>query len=352
MIFQGELPWHGKGKQVAPTIDGEGIKQELNVSPVALATLFADPGDGSALVRVEDKKAVIRTKENIVLGVVGDGFTPIQDTEVIDIADMLRKEGLCSFETAGYLQGGSRFFLMLNVPNATLKLKTPNGKTDVVVNYLGISHGHDGSLAFEFTPTNIRIVCQNTVTMARAQAKRDRVSFYIKHTANADARIKAAVEAYKKVIAFNAEVAEQAKKLMATPFSPEQVKKMNELLFPVPAGKEDNIPAGILKSRYEVSRLVTEGKGHLELGIVGTAWAAYNAVTEYFDWGRQTRGDKDALLRRRRTRCGRLLSSSLRSTTRSFRLLLSSRNCQLRESSQVEVICPSRKCYGEKHPSR
>jgi phage/plasmid-like protein (TIGR03299 family) len=293
MVYAGEVPWHGLGEQVPPTITGMELKDKLNLSPVALVNLFADPGDGSGLIKVSDKKGVMRTKENMILGVVGEGFTPIQDTEIIDTLEVLRAEGLCAFETAGILREGSRFFVMLNVPGGTLKLKTPSGKTDVVVNYLGVSHGHDGSLAFEFTPTNIRTVCQNTVTMARAQAKRDRVSFYIKHTANADARIKAAVEAYRKVIAFNAEVAEQAKKLMATPFDSNQIKALTERLFPVPAGKEDNIPAGVLKSRYEVLRLVTEGKGHQELGIIGTAWGAYNAVVEHFDWNRQTRGDKD-----------------------------------------------------------
>jgi phage/plasmid-like protein (TIGR03299 family) len=293
MVYVGEVPWHGLGTQVEPTITGAELKEMLNLSPVALRPLFADPCDGSALVRVLDRKAVIRTKENSVIGVVGPDFTPIQDTDIIDTLEVLRAEGLCQFETAGILRNGSRFFVMLNVPGGTLKLKTPNGKTDVVVNYLGVSHGHDGSLAFEFTPTNVRMVCQNTVTMARQEAKNNRVSFYIKHTQNADQRIAAAVAAYKKVIQFNQEVEERAKILIATPFDSTQVTKMTERLFPTPKGKEDNIPAGTLKSRYEVSRLVVEGRGHIELGIVGTAWGAYNAVCEYFDWNRQTRGDKD-----------------------------------------------------------
>jgi phage/plasmid-like protein (TIGR03299 family) len=293
MVYAGAVPWHGLGTQIDSDIDGEELKKMLNLSPVALRTLYADPGDGSALIKVDSRKAVIRTNENMVIGVVGTDFTPIQDTDIVDTLDVLRSEGLCKFETAGILREGSRFFVMLHVPNGTLKLKTPNGKTDTVVNFLGVSHGHDGSLAFEFTPTNVRMVCQNTVTMARAEAKRARVSFYIKHTTNADYRIKAAVEAYRNVIKFNAEVATQAEKLIATPFDAEQVSQMVTQLFPVPIGKEDNIPAGTLKSRYEVSRLVVEGKGHQELGIVGTAWGAYNAVVEYFDWHRQTRGDKE-----------------------------------------------------------
>ncbi len=293
MVFAGEMPWHGIGKQVEPSITGMELKSLLDLSPVERKTLYADPGDGSALIKVDSHVATMRVKDRLVVGVVGPDFTPTQDADLIDMMEALRGEGLCAFETAGILRNGSRFFLMLRIPNGTLKLKTPNGKTDVVVNYLCVSHAHDGSLANEFTPTSVRVVCANTLSAAQREAKRQRVSYYIKHTTNSEYRIKAAIAAYKKVIEFNVELAARYEALMAMPFDMNQMKTLGEKLFPVPAGKEDNIPAGVLKSRYEVSRLMLEGKGHIELGIAGTGWGAYNAVTEYLDWSRPTRGDKD-----------------------------------------------------------
>jgi hypothetical protein len=119
------------------------------------------------------------------------------------------------------------------------------------------------------------------------------VSFTIKHTQNADIRIRAAVEAYKDTINFNKFFAGKAQAMVDAPFSAKQTVKLLETIFPTPKGREDDIPAGVLKSRYEVTRLVVEGKGHQELGLVGTQWGTYQAVCEYFDWARQTRGDKD-----------------------------------------------------------
>lgn len=293
MVYSGEVPWHGLGVKLDEGFTAEEIKERLNLSPVALRTLYADPGDGSSLIRVSDKQAVIRTKENIVLGVVGTDFTPVQDVDIIDTLEALRVEGLAEFETAGILRGGSRFFVMMTIPDGMLKLKTPNGKTDLVCQYLGVSHGHDGTLKLQFTPTNIRIVCQNTVNMARSEAKANGVSFTVKHTVNAEARIKAAVEAYKQTILYNRFFAEKAQRLIDTRFDDKQVTTLVETIFPVPKGREDDIPAGTLKSRYEVSRLIVDGKGHQELGLVGTAWGAYQAVCEYYDWNRQTRGDKE-----------------------------------------------------------
>jgi phage/plasmid-like protein (TIGR03299 family) len=245
------------------------------------------------MLRDSSHKATLRSKDNSILGIVGTDYTPVQDEAIIDMMEALRVQGLAEFETAGLLRDGSRFFTMMSIPNGMLKLKTPNGKTDLVCQYLGVSHGHDGTLKLQFTPTNVRMVCQNTVSMARAEAKKNGVSFTVKHTQNADARIKAAIEAYKDTINFNKFFAEKAQAMVDAPFSTKQVAKLLEFLFPVPAGKESDIPAGVLKSRYEVSRLVVEGKGHEELGLIGTQWGTYQAVCEYYDWGRQTRGDKD-----------------------------------------------------------
>lgn len=292
MVYVGEVPWHGLGTQVEADIDGETLKEMLNLSPVAMVPMFVFDKNGNP-IRVPNHRASVRTKDDTILGVVGDEFAPLQDEELIDTLDVLRQEGLAAFETAGLLKGGSRFFVMMKVPNGLLRLKTPNGKEDVVTQYLAASHGHDGSLRFEFSPTNIRVVCQNTVNMARQEARGQGVSFAIKHTASADYRVKQAVEAYKRTMEFQREFAERAQLLVDTSFSFPQMKTLADHLFPTPEGKESNIPAGVIKARYEVQRLFIEGKGHQELGLVGTAWGAYNAVTEYLDWNRPTRGDKD-----------------------------------------------------------
>jgi phage/plasmid-like protein (TIGR03299 family) len=292
MTYVGEMPWHGIGKQVADTITGEELKETLNLSQVALRPLFTYGMDGS-IIKVTDKVATLRTKDNIVVGVVGTEFNPLQDADLIDTLDTLRVEGLCAFETAGLLKGGSRFFVSLKVPNGLLRLKTPNGKEDLVLQYLLVSHGHDGSLKAQIDPTNIRTVCQNTLSAARQEAEGQGISFAIKHTLNAENRVQAAIAAYQAGMSFHRDFAEYAQIRVNTPFSAAKMKQLAESMFPTPEGKESDIPAGVLKGRYELQRLFVEGKGHEELALVGTAWGAYNAVTEYLDWQRPTRGDKE-----------------------------------------------------------
>ena len=291
-VQEGGVPWHGSGIPVEATITGDELKDKLNLSQIALRPIFTYGMDGTIL-KVSDKMATIRTKDNIVVGVVGTDFNPLQDADLIDTLDTLRVEGLCAFETAGLLRGGSRFFVSLKVPNGLLRLKTPNGKEDLVLQYLLVSHGHDGSLRAQVDPTNIRVVCQNTVTAARQEAEGNGISFAIKHTINAESRMQAAIAAYKAGMTFHRDFAEYAQLMVNTPFSAAKMKELAESMFPTPEGKESDIPAGVLKGRYELQRFFVEGKGHEELALVGTAWGAYNSITEYLDWQRPTRGDKD-----------------------------------------------------------
>jgi phage/plasmid-like protein (TIGR03299 family) len=290
MVYQGEMPWHGIGKPIEMNITGPELIEKLDLSKVGKRPLYTLDRNGS-YIPVTTHQATVRSKDDIVLGCVGNGYEVIQDEETIMDLDTLRVQGLATFETAALLRDATRFFVMMAITEGKIALRTPNGKEDLVYSYLCASHGHDGTLAYEFTPTNIRVVCANTMGMARAQGKKDKVSFYIKHTKNAEYRIAQAIKAYKETIEFNKEFAEYAQTLVDTRFGGVQLTKYVEALFPP---KDDGeITGAALKGRHEVARLFVEGKGHQELAIVGTAWGALNAAHEYYDWVRPTKGMKD-----------------------------------------------------------
>lgn len=299
MVYVGEVPWHGLGTEIPETATGIQVKELLDLSPVELRPVYC-MNNKQELIEVERKFVTVRTKDDRPLGVVGDDFTPVQDSELIDTLDKLRAEGLLQFETAGLLRNGSRFWVMCTVPEGKFILKTPNGKIDEVIKRLLIAHGHDGSLKTMVLPTNVRVVCANTLSMAlggnRASRKENQKGsgivngYVIKHTRNADERIKAAVDGYKESIKYFDAVQKQAEQLILTPFSDANMKQLTAKLFPVNVERESDIPAQTLKSRYEVERLFVEGAGHQELALTGTAWGAFNAVTEHLDYGRLTRG--------------------------------------------------------------
>lgn len=300
MVYFGEVPWHGIGKPLDGTETGNDIKDKLDLSEIVLRPVFT-LDNKNEMTEVPNKFATVRVKDNRPLGIVGDDYQPVQDTDVIDTLDKLRAEGLVRFNTAGLLRDASRFWCMMDIPGGKFQLKTPNGKIDESVNYLLAAHSHDGTLAMTIIPTTVRVVCANTLSFAMqenaARRKKNKgagagvaAGYYIKHTKNAEERVAAAVESYRQSIHYFDVVQRQAQQLIQTPFNDGQMKQLTAAIFPVAEERETDIPAQTLKSRWEVERLFVEGAGHQELALTGTAWGAFNAVTEYLDYNRPTRG--------------------------------------------------------------
>lgn len=72
-----------------------------------------------------------------------------------------------------------------------LKLQNPIivGSQDAVEQYVLLANGHDGSLAITAMPTNVRVVCWNTLSAALGAAKAEHK---IRHTKNSADRVKEA----------------------------------------------------------------------------------------------------------------------------------------------------------------
>ena len=96
-----------------------------------------------------------------------------------------------------------------------------------------------------------------------------------------------------------------------------QYKKFVETLIPEP--KKDASQRKVNSVENVRSELLGLWKAPTQQIVAGTAWAAYNAVTEYVDWFKPVRGgeEKDAI------RAERSLFNESRLANRAHDLLLS-----------------------------
>ncbi|HEY2133973.1 MAG TPA: DUF932 domain-containing protein [Acetobacteraceae bacterium] len=148
---------------------------------------------------------------------------------------------------------------------------------------------NDGSSAFRFLVSPVRIVCANTQSAAIGRAK---ASFSIRHTGGARASIAEARNALKLswryVEAFEAEAAQ----LYATPMDTAQMRHFTNTLLEVDAAGTD---ATARHRRERANGIVKLWTSSLTITpIAGTRWAAYNAVTEYLDHHVPVRGARTA----------------------------------------------------------
>ena len=222
-----------------------------------------------------------------ILGIVGERYTPLQNEDLFSFGDNLL-DGGGRWETAGSIKGGRVVFGSIALANSiTLD---PNGIADKIDNYLLINTSHDGSIAIQASITPVRVVCANTLNLALSSFKGKKASkqtFKIRHTQTAEGKIAVAREALGLANTYIDEFSELANKLIQTEITKSQFDKIVALAYPEP---EKDSKGSMKKWNSKVDLLNDIYVGQYNDTIAGTAWGAYNALTERLDWYRTARG--------------------------------------------------------------
>jgi phage/plasmid-like protein (TIGR03299 family) len=273
--------WHRLGQSVGHTMTAREALQAAHLAGWNVRKMPIQVPQQPAPLAVPDFFATVRTNPITgaidVLGVVGSKYEPVQNEDSCDLLDALVDESGAHFETAGALRGGRDTFVTMKLPTA-MDFDGRDGSTDRTEFYLAALNSHDGSSAFRFLVSPVRIVCANTQSAAIGSAK---ASFAIRHTGGARASISEARAALKLswryIEAFEAEAAA----LYAQPMDTEQMRHFAHTLLEVESATSQ---ATARHRRERAHGIVTQWTSSPTITpIAGTRWAAYNAVTEYLD---------------------------------------------------------------------
>lgn len=277
--YCGEAPWHGLGQKLdAPAtakeaITAAGLDYEVQLTPIATY-------DG---LTVEGRKAVVRYDKQEVLGVVSDRYVPVQNRQAFGFLDAVVAEGGLRYHTAGGLGRGEKIFLLAKLPES-IRVKNSD---DIVDKFLLLANSHDGSSALRVFFTPVRVVCQNTLSMAERRGQGQGVS--ILHKGNLEAKIRAAQQVLGLAQRFYDDAAAHIDRLASIYPTQAQLTTYFAALYPDPEEGKDNHRA--VRVREELQRLFEEGTGLDMPQIKHSAWAAYNAVTEWVDHRRPRQED-------------------------------------------------------------
>jgi len=283
-------------KTAAEALSIARLDWKVEAQPLfALAAGRAGVDDGvSRYVDVGSHKAIVRATDSMVLGVVGNNYRPVQNEEMFDISNILARDEGVKFARAGSFDGGSRLFLSLELPGM-IRLGD-----DTVQKYLTLINSHDGTSALHGLINAVRLWCTNQLPnlLRRGWLKKnntDQIS--IRHTQSADEKLVQAREALGQAMGFYRAYEQVASRLFEARFSTADMFELAAQIFPAPANSSapEGIPTQVDNKRNTLVTLFEAGTGHRETGIVGTAWAALNAVSEYVDHVRGTRVRKGSL---------------------------------------------------------
>lgn len=288
MVFTGEVPWHGLGVQLPANASYEEIVEAAGFYTAEERELrVSEPQQP-----VPDKKALIRGDTGEYLAVVGRAYVVLQFSEIARTLVQAAGGVKAVFHTAGTLGPvGARGWLLGELPNPI----AVKGDPSPIRKYLLGSGGHDGSTAVVLKNVATRVVCANTLGVALGEKMG--AEWRIHHTANAKTRLEEAGRAFKELARSYDLFGDLANEMAKTRFSDRQMLATVDELMPVP--RDDREHTGLLKERDRVLSLFEVGIG-LESAIRGTAWAAFQAWTEYLDHHRQqrvTKGQNPQLVR-------------------------------------------------------
>jgi phage/plasmid-like protein (TIGR03299 family) len=302
MFYYGHIPWHGLGLRLAaPATLEEALRAgglDWLVEDMPIQTCDDPP------TQTDKRKAIVRADrppghEGRVVGVVHQGFRPVQNRDAALLFDSVFGAGKRSYHTGGYLGNGEVIWLLAKI-DQTLNL----GGQDVVQPYALLANSHDGSRALSISLTTIRVVCQNTLNMALQQKRGER--FHRSHSSNFLAHAEAAQEFFEKTMKELETVTDRFTRLTKVKCSKEQFISILERLLPIPPKprKADRYPGvlkawearreDVLRSRKEITHLREAGKGASLETAAGTFWGVLNAIIEYIDHHREIEGARIA----------------------------------------------------------
>jgi len=279
MMYVGEVPWHGLGTKLeTPATAAEAIQAAKLDWEVMKVPLHAT--DGKRQLEAKGKYAVVRkdlwgTEECRVLGVVGKQYNPLQNREAFTFFDPIVGENAAIYHTAGVLGAGERIWILAKLPGNVTVIND-----DVTDRYLLLSNSHDGTSAVQVKFTPVRVVCQNTLTMALNQGPTVRVA----HVKNLRERLREAERLLGIVTRGFEEIESSFREMVRVQMNEDRVAQYLRSVFPDPRDPgNERAMMRARKNRLWAEHFFDQGKGNREDGVVGTLWAAYNGVTEYVD---------------------------------------------------------------------
>jgi phage/plasmid-like protein (TIGR03299 family) len=218
-----------------------------------------------------------------VFGIVGSEYTPLQNHEAFEFFDSIVGSKTAIYHTAGALGDGERIWILAKLPS-----DIQVAGEDIAHKFLLLSNTHDGNNSVQIKFTPVRVVCQNTLTMALGRGPILRVV----HTRDIHQRLKQSEKLLGVINSRFTQIEEVFKKMVQAKLNESKVSGFFNRVFPDPQHPEGRDSsderyqqelARACQNRSWATCFFEQGMGNQAKPVAGTLWAAYNGITELVD---------------------------------------------------------------------
>ena len=288
MAYVGERPWHGLGEALPPEQDIETWVKAARLDwGIEMLPVNYQMGGRNHVMR--DRFVLARSDTQAALSVVSGDYRVVQPKEVLEFYRDLVEERQYQLETAGALDGGRKVWALARTG---LVAGVAGNPADELGAYVLLATSCDKSLATTIAFTSVRVVCQNTLSFAVHEVKKEsRRSIKVNHSRRFDA------DQIKKDLGLMDESWEKFK-LQLTPMAGKAMSdSAAEEFFQSLFQSEKEMKEGTIsdQKRKEVMQLMSfyrHAPGQDLPTAKNTLWGAVSAVTYYVDHIRTASGDR------------------------------------------------------------
>lgn len=296
VMVAGEAAWARLGVHVESAVSSEHAIHLAGLDwTVQKVNCFYD---WQGVKRESDVFALVRSDTGAHLATVGSRYEPIQNQDAFAYLDRVLNEFGAKYETAGSLHGGKKVWMQAHFPSQDFRLPG----NDENKSYVLFENCHDGTGAAYTYATSNRVVCANTLRVAHADSQN---GLAIRHTGDVKKKVERARAALGIAVRGFQEFRRNAQVLVNKPldinhYAPAVLDVVLGVTAAETALREKRVDpltaaTAIAEAERHFERL-TKRKANVLDEILeryesptntapGTAWAAFNAVTETLDHG-------------------------------------------------------------------
>jgi phage/plasmid-like protein (TIGR03299 family) len=302
-VYANDPAWHRegvvldtngeKGLSVPVALMESGLDWTVRKVPIFGAAHYVEDENGKVATSprsglgdvIQDRYGVQRESDSRILGVVGSTWQPVQNHEGFELISDFMQGDAAYIEAAGALDGGRKVWILAHMAE-DMQIAGED-----ISRYVLFTNGHDGRTSVTAAMTDIRVVCQNTLSWALATTKR---VHRVRHTTKATQRLAEAKAILGLRDLRSEELAKQGEWLVKQEMSDRQFDRFLSRLMPIPENQEGRPAETMITQRQDQVRSLWRTTDNLE-DIRRTRWGALNAIVEYSDYGRRFQDDQTQL---------------------------------------------------------
>jgi phage/plasmid-like protein (TIGR03299 family) len=291
--YKGQAAWHGLGTQVPAEATGEEmlVVAGLNwtVKRRQLAMRSATTDRRMLTEPLAGFRAIVRSDTDHVFQVASDRYQPVQNREIVDFFREFCEAGHATVETVGALRDGAVIWALARLNGgSTAEIM----RDDKLQGYMMLATSHDGSLKTIGKPTQVRVVCGNTLQIALSDS---RPSYSLKHSSKFTVQQKSEA---KRVMGMALEQV-QAQAQLAAELAAVTVDHDGWMEFMGKLLGEDAVldarTAELSRVAADIQESTLASPGSNLASARGTLWGVVNGVTHYVDHVARARSDSNRL---------------------------------------------------------